>query len=77
LRRKVKKIKVLKQKVGRLKEKIRQLKKHLEQSDKSYMKKKSRRVRIQGVNPLPRREIHTHYVETQTNFHAPLESTEI
>jgi hypothetical protein len=77
LRKRVKKIKVLKQKVGRLKEKIRQLKKQLEQSDKAHKKKKSKRVRVQGRNPLPRREIHTNSVETQTYFHAPLESVEI
>jgi cell shape-determining protein MreC len=46
LRKRVKKIKVLKQKVGRLKETNRKFKKQLEQSDKSHNKKKSRRVRI-------------------------------
>jgi hypothetical protein len=76
LRKRVKKIKVLKQKVGRFKEKIRQLKKHLEQSDKAHKKKKSKRARVQERNPLPRREIHTNYVETQTYFHVVLESVE-
>jgi predicted transcriptional regulator len=56
LRKRVKKIKVLKQKVGRLKETIRQLKKQLEQADKSHKKKKSKRARVQGRNPLPRRD---------------------
>ena len=48
----------------------------MEQTDKSHKKKKSKRVRVQGRNPLPRREIHTNFVETQTDFHAPLESVE-
>jgi len=46
LRKRVKKIKVLKQKVGRLKETIRQLREQLEQAEKSHKKKKSKRDRI-------------------------------
>jgi septal ring factor EnvC (AmiA/AmiB activator) len=67
LRKRVKKIKVLKQKVGRLKEIIRQLRKQLEQADKAHEKKKSKRPRVQGRNPLPRRTVHTNSVGTQTN----------
>jgi predicted RNase H-like nuclease (RuvC/YqgF family) len=66
LRKRVKKIKVLKQKVGRLKEIIKELRKQLEQADKAYERKKSKRPRIQGRNPLPRRTVHTNSVETQT-----------
>jgi hypothetical protein len=77
LRKRVKKIKVLKQKVGRLKETIRQLRKQLEQDDKAHEKNKSKRVRVQGRNPLPRRTIHTNSVGTQTKLHAPLASVEI
>jgi len=77
LRKRVKKIKVLKQKLCRLKETIRQLRKRLEQTDKAHEKMKSKRPRIQGRNPLPRRTIHTNYVGTQTKLHAPLETTEI
>jgi hypothetical protein len=77
LRKRVKKIKVLKQKVGRLKETIRQLRKQLEQADKAHEKKKSKRARVQGRNPLPRRTVHTNSVGTQTKLHAPLETVEI
>jgi predicted RNase H-like nuclease (RuvC/YqgF family) len=77
LRKKVKRIKVLKQKVGKLKETIRQLRKQLEQADKAHKKKKSKRPRIQGRNPLPRRTIQTNSVGTQTKLQAPLETTEI
>jgi hypothetical protein len=66
LRKRVKKIKVLKQKVGRLKEIIRELRKQLEQDDKAYERKKSKRPRTQGRNPLPRRTVHTNSVGTQT-----------
>jgi hypothetical protein len=66
LRKRVEKIKLLKQKVGRLKETNRQLKKQMEQDDKAHKKKKSKRAIVQGINPLPRRAIHTNSVETQT-----------
>jgi predicted nucleic acid-binding Zn-ribbon protein len=66
LRKRVKKIKVLKQKVGRLKETIRQLRKQLEQVDKAHKKNKSKRARLQGRNPLLGRTVHTNYVGTQT-----------
>ena len=66
LRKRVKKIKVLKQKVGRLKEIIRQLRKQLEWADKAHGKKKYKRPRIQGRNPLPKRKFHTNSVGTQT-----------
>ena len=77
MRKRVKKIKVLKQKVGRLKETIRQLRKQLEQAEKSHEKKKSKRARVQGRNPLPRMIVHTNFVGTQTKLHAPLASVEL
>jgi hypothetical protein len=49
----------------------------LEQANKSHNKKKSKPDRLQGRNPLPRTTIQTNSVETQTKFHAPLESVEI
>jgi septal ring factor EnvC (AmiA/AmiB activator) len=66
LRRRVKKIKVLKHKVGRLKEIIKELRKQLEKVDKAYERKKSKRPRTHGRIPLPRRKIHTSSVGTQT-----------
>jgi hypothetical protein len=77
LRKRVKKIKVLKQKVGRLKEIIKELRKQLEQADKAYERKKYKRPRTQGRNPLLRRTIHTSSVGTQTKLHAPEETTEM
>jgi DNA anti-recombination protein RmuC len=64
LKRRVKRIKVLKQKVGRLKEIIKELRKQLEQADKAYERKKTKRPRTQGRNPLPRRTVHTSSVGT-------------
>jgi hypothetical protein len=77
LRKRVKKIKVLKQKVGKLKEIIKELRKQLEQADKAYERKKSKRPRTQGRNPLPRRTVHTSSVGTQTELHVPEETTEM
>jgi hypothetical protein len=77
LRKTVKKIKVLKQKVGRLKEIIKELRKQSEQVDKAYERKKSKRPRTQGRNPLPRRTVHTGSVGTQTELHALEETTEM
>jgi hypothetical protein len=66
LRKRVKKIKVLKQKNGRMKETIIQLRKQLEQADKAHEKKKSKRARVHRRNPLPRRTVHTNSIGTQT-----------
>jgi hypothetical protein len=49
----------------------------LEQADKAYERKKSKRPRKQGRNPLLRRTVHTSSVGTQTELHAPEETTEI
>jgi len=59
LKRRVKRIKVLKKKVGKLKEIIKELRKQLEQADKAHEIKKTKRHRAQGRNPLPRRVVQT------------------
>ena len=46
-------------------------------NDKAHEKNKSKRPRVQGRNPLPRRKIHTNSIGTQTKLHAPLETIEI
>ena len=66
MRRRVKKIKVLKQKVGRLKEIIKELRKQLDKAGKAYERNKSKRLRTQGRKPLPRRIVHTSFVGTHT-----------
>ena len=77
MRKRVKKIKVLKKKYGILKETIRQLRKKLEQAYKAHKKKKFKRTTVQRRNPLPRRIVHTNFVGTQIELHAPLETVEI
>jgi predicted nuclease with TOPRIM domain len=77
LRRRVKRIKVLKKKVGKLKEIIKELRKQLELADKAYERKKTKRPRTQGRNPLPRRTVHTSSIGTQTEFPVPEETTEM
>jgi hypothetical protein len=77
LKKRVKKIKALKQKVGKLKEIIKELRKQLEQDDKSYKRKKSKRPRTQGRNPLLRKTGHTSSIGTQTELHTPAETTEM
>jgi hypothetical protein len=67
LKRKAKKVEALKQKVGRLREIIKELRKQLEQVDKAHKRNKSKRPRVQGRNPLPKRIVTTNSVGTQTN----------
>jgi hypothetical protein len=77
LKRRVKRIKVLKKKVGKLKEIIKELRKQLEQADKAHERKKTKRHRAQGRNPLPRRAVQTSSVGTQTELHILEETTEM
>jgi len=64
LKRRVKRIKVLKQKVGRLKEIIKELRRKLEQADKAYEINKMKWPRTQGRNLLPRRTVNTSSIGT-------------
>ena len=67
LRKKAKKAEVLKQKVGKLKEIIKEFRNQLEQADKAHRRKKNKRVRVQGRNPLPREAISTNSVGIRTD----------
>ena len=67
MKKKAKKVEVLKQKVGKLKEIIKELRKKLEQADKAHRRNKNKRARVQGRNPLPKEEVTTNSVGTQTN----------
>jgi hypothetical protein len=62
LKKKAKKAEVLKKKVGKLKEIIKELRKQLEQEDKSHRRKKNKRARVQGRNPLLKEAVSTNYV---------------
>jgi hypothetical protein len=62
LKKKAKKVEVLKQKVGKLKEIIKELRKQLEQADKAHRRKKNKRARMQGRNPLPKEAFSTNSV---------------
>jgi hypothetical protein len=64
LKIKVKKVEALKLKVGKLKEIIKELRKQLEQADKSHKRKKNKRSRVQGRNPLPKRTVTTNSMGT-------------
>jgi hypothetical protein len=77
LRRRVKRIKVLKQKVGKLKEIIKELRKQLDLVDKAYERKNTKRPRTQGRNPLPRTTIHTSSIGTQIESPIPEETAEM
>jgi hypothetical protein len=59
LKRKVKKVEALKLKVGKLRGIIKEVKKHIEQADKAHQRKKNKRSRVQGRNPLPKRTVTT------------------
>jgi hypothetical protein len=67
LKKKAKKDEVLKKKVVTLKEIIKELRKQLEQEDKAHRRKKNKRARVQGRNPLPKEAVSTNYVGIQTN----------
>jgi hypothetical protein len=67
LKKKAKKAEVLKQKVVKLKEIIKELRKQLEQTDKSHRRKKNKRARVQGRNPLPKEAVSTNSVGIQTD----------
>jgi hypothetical protein len=67
LKRRAKKVEVLKKKVGKLREIIKELRKQLEQADKAHKRKKNKRPRVQGRNPLPKRAVTTNSVGTQTD----------
>jgi hypothetical protein len=43
--------------VGKLKEIIKKLRKKLEQVDKAQRRKKNKRARVQGRNPLPKEAV--------------------
>jgi Ni,Fe-hydrogenase III large subunit len=66
LKKKAKKVEVLKQKVVKLKEIIKELRKQLEQVDKAHKRKKNKKARVQGKNPLPKEAVSTNYVGIQT-----------
>jgi len=68
LKRRDKKVEVLKQKVDQLREIIKELRKKLEQADKAHKRKKNKRPKVQGRNPLPKREVTTNYAGTQTDL---------
>jgi predicted RNase H-like nuclease (RuvC/YqgF family) len=67
LKKKAKKVEVLKQKVVKLKEIIKELRKQLEQIDKSHKRKKNKRAKVQGKNPLPKEVVSTNSIGIQTN----------
>jgi hypothetical protein len=67
LKKKAKKDEVLKKKVGKLKEIIKELRKQIEQADKARRRKKKKRARVQGRNPLPKEVVTTNSVGTLTN----------
>ena len=69
LKRRVKKIKVLNQKVGKLNEIIKELRKQLGKADKIHERKNTKRHRAQGRNPLLRREVQTSSVGTHRMLH--------
>jgi hypothetical protein len=49
----------------------------LEQADKVHEKNKSKRARVQGRNLPTKLKVHTNYIGTQKELHAPLASVEI
>jgi hypothetical protein len=49
----------------------------LEQDDRAYKRRKTKRPRTQGRNPLPRRTVHTSYVGTHKELHVPEEKAEM
>jgi hypothetical protein len=65
LKKKVKKAEVLKQKVVKIKEIIKELRKQLEHIDKSHKRKKNKRAKVQGRNPLAKEAINTNSVGIQ------------
>jgi hypothetical protein len=65
LKKKAKKAEVLKQKVVKLKEIIKELRKQLEQENKDHRRKKNKRARVQGRNPLPKEAVSTNFVGIQ------------
>ena len=68
LKRKVKKVEALKLKVGKLRKIIKELRKQLEKEDKAHRRKKDKRARVQGRNPLPKEAVTTNFVGIQTNL---------
>jgi hypothetical protein len=68
LKKKAKRVVVLKQKVGKLKEIIKELRKQLELADNIHRRKKNKRGRMQGRNPLPKKAVSTTSVGIQTNL---------
>ena len=75
LKKKAKKAEVLKQKVVKLKEIIKELRKQLEQVDKAHRRKKNKRARVQGRNPLPKEAVGTNFVGIQTDPEEVVEET--
>jgi hypothetical protein len=67
LKIKDKKVEALRLKVGKLREIIKELRKQLEQADKAHQRNKNKRPRMQGRNPLPKREVTTNSVGIQTD----------
>jgi hypothetical protein len=67
LKKKAKKVEVLKQKVSKLKEIIKELRKQLEQEDKAHRRKKNKRARVKGRNPLPKEAVSTNSIGIQIN----------
>ena len=67
LKKKAKKVEVLKKKAVKLKKIIKELRKQLEQVDTAHRRKKNKRVRVQGRNPLPKEAVSRNFVGIQTN----------
>jgi hypothetical protein len=67
LKKKDKRDEALKQKVGRLKGIIKELRKQLELADITHRRKKNKRGRVQGINPLPKQAVSTNSVGIQTD----------
>jgi predicted nuclease with TOPRIM domain len=67
LKKKAKRAVRLKKKVENLKEIIKELRKQLELEDKIHKRKKNKRGRMQGINPLPKKAASTTYVGIQTD----------
>jgi hypothetical protein len=66
LKKKAKRVVILKQKVGKLKEIIKELRKQLELVDKIHKRKKNKKGRMQGRNPLPKKAASTTSIGIQT-----------
>jgi hypothetical protein len=67
LKKKAKRDVILKNKVGKLKEIIKDLRKQLELADKIHRRKKNKKGRMQGRNPLPKKATSTMFVGIDTD----------